>query len=302
MTRIKRLLEKRLLFLMILPATIYFLVFAYIPMMGIVVAFKQYSFTDGIFGSPWNGLENFEFFFKTGQAWNVTKNTILYNSAFITINMTLQITTAIILSELVGKRLKKLFQSMMFLPYFLSWVVVGAFVYNIFNYESGFLNSFLISIGKEKINVYVNPGVWKYILVFFKAWKDVGYGSVLYLAAIVGIDQGMYEAAEIDGANIFQRIWHITIPALKPTMITLFLLSVSTILGDFQMFYNIVGNNGILYKSTDVIDTFTFRALMKMQEFGMSAATGFYQSVLCFIIILTVNKIVKSVNPDYALF
>ncbi len=303
MKKITRILEKNLLYLMILPAVLYFFVFAYLPMGGIVVAFKQYSYSGGIFGSPWNGFDNFKFFLASGQAWNVTKNTLFYNIAFISVNMVLQIGTAIILSELVGGKIKKIAQSMMLLPYFLSWVVVGAIVYNIFNYESGFLNTMLQSFGFDKINVYMKQDAWKYILVFFKAWKDVGYGSVLYLAAITGIDQSMYEAAEIDGANIFQRINFITLPSLKPTMVTLLLLSISNIFrGDFQMFFNIIGSNGTLYKTTDVIDTYVFRSLMKMQEFGMSAAAGLYQSILCFGIILLVNKIVKSVDADYALF
>lgn len=303
MKKVLKFLEKKILYLMILPATFYFLLFSYLPMMGIVVAFKQYSYKDGIFGSPWNGLNNFKFFLESGQAWNVTRNTLLFNIAFIGVNMILQIGAAIILSELIGKRIKKVMQSMMFLPYFLSWVVVGAFVYNIFNYESGFLNTVLQNLGFDKVNVYMTKGAWKYILIFFKAWKDVGYGSVLYLAAITGIDQGMYEAAEIDGANIFKRIRYITLPSLKPTMVTLLLLNISNIFrGDFQMFYNIIGNNGMLYKSTDVIDTFVFRSLMRMQEFGMSAATGLYQSVLCFAIILSVNKLVKSIDKDYGLF
>jgi putative aldouronate transport system permease protein len=295
--------KHRIKFLMLTPAIFYFVIFAYLPMVGLIIAFKNFTYSGGIFSSPWVGLANFKFFFVTGQALNVTKNTILYNLAFITVNNTLQILCAILITELAGKYFKKISQSVMFLPYFISWVVVGAFIYNIFNYEFGALNTFLKMVHMHPVNVYTNPSIWKYILVSVSAWKWVGYGTVLYLAAIVSIDSQIYEAAEIDGANIFQRIRYITLPSLVPTMIILVLLAVGNIMrGDFQMFYQVVGNNGLVLNATDVIDTFVVRSLMDMQEFGMAAAVGFYQSVLGFFIIMSVNFIIKKKNSDYSLF
>lgn len=297
------LVHYRALLFMILPAVLYFLLFSYLPMTGIVLAFKRFTYDGGIFGSPWVGFSNFEFFFNSGDAFRVTRNTILYNLVFMGVNLVLQLTVAIMLAEFPGKIYKKLVQSAVFLPYFISWVVAGAFIYNIFNYEFGALNVFLQDIGAEAVDVYGNTGAWKYILVFFRAWKDVGYGTVLYLAAIMNIDQEMYEAADIDGANVFQKIRVITIPTLVPTMIILVLLGISNIFrGDFGMFYNIIGNNGMLFDSTDVIDTYVFRSLVQVQEFGMSAAAGAYQSLLNLSIILVVNGLVRRKNPDYALF
>lgn len=300
---IDELQKNKIKFIMIMPAVIYFFIMCYWPMAGIVLAFKRYTYSGGIFGSPWIGFENFKFFFLSGQAFNVTKNTILYNIAFILINNTLQITCAIILSQLTGKYFKKITQSIMFLPYFISWVVVGAFVYNLFNYEFGVINTFLKSMGILPIDVYSNASVWKYILVATSAWKWVGYGTVLYLAAIMNIDQAMFEAADIDGANILQKIRHITIPSITPTIIILFLISIGNIMkGDFQMFYQVVGNNAMVLDSTDVIDTFVVRSLMQTQEFGMTAAAGLYQSVFSFFIIMLANYVIKRINSEYALF
>lgn len=294
--------NKTLLF-MLLPAVLYFFIFSYLPMTGVIVAFKRFNYRDGIFGSPWAGLSNFKFFFTSGQAFTVTRNTILYNLAFIAINTIMQITIAVFISEIKGKFFKKTAQSVMFLPYFISWVIVGVMVYNIFNFEHGMLNSTLSIFGIHAVDVYSKPIAWIFILIIFNAWKNVGYGTVLYLAAIMGVDTEIYEAAEVDGANIFQRIFKITIPCLKPTMIILILLAVGNIFrGDFQMFYQLVGNNGPLFNATDVIDTFTFRSLLQTNQPGMAAAAGFYQSVFCFITILIVNYFVKKHDEDYALF
>lgn len=288
---------------MLLPAVAYFLLFSYLPMTGVVVAFKNYNFRDGIFGSPWVGLDNFKYFFISGQAWTVTRNTILYNLLFIAVNTILQMGLAILISEIAGKYFKKITQTVMFLPYFISWVVVGMIAYNFLNVEHGTINTLISKLGAEKINFYGTTWVWPIILVFFSAWKNVGYGTVLYLAAIMGIDTEIYEAAEIDGANIFQRIFKVTIPCLVPTLIILTLLAIGNIFrGDFQMFYQLVGNNGPLFNTTDVIDTFTFRSLINSGEVGMSAAAGLYQSVFCFITIVFTNFLVKKYDPDYSLF
>lgn len=295
--------KNKIKFLMLLPAVVFFFVMCYIPMAGIVLAFKSYTYDGGIFGSPWVGLENFKFFFLSGKAWTVTRNTVLYNLAFISINSFFQITCAILLTEVAGKRFKKAAQSAMLLPYFISWVVVGAFIYNLFNYEFGVMNTLLKRLGELPVDVYSNQTAWMFILVGVSCFKNLGYGTVLYLASIINIDQQIFEAADIDGASIFQKIWYITLPSVKPTFIILLLLSIGNIMkGDFQMFYQVVGNNPMVLETTDVIDTFVVRSMLQMQEFGMPAAIGLYQSVIGFGLIVTVNYVIKKMDEEYALF
>ncbi|CAI6059289.1 putative multiple-sugar transport system permease YteP [Cohnella sp. JJ-181] len=293
-----------MLFLMLTPAVVYFIIFHYVPMGGVIVAFKYFEFDKGILHSPWVGFKNFSFFFESGQAWLLTKNTILYNLAFILVGMVFQVGVAILFSELGGKRIKKFLQSTMLLPYFISWVVVGSFVYGIFNYEFGSLNTLLRTLGMDPVDIYGNPSVWFFIIVGFYLWKLIGYGSIVYLAAIMGINPELYESAELDGANIFQRIRYITLPLLKVTIVIMILLQVGGILrGNLDMFYQLVGNNGLLFNTTDVIDTFVFRALYQQGlDLGMPAAAGLYQSAVGFVIIISLNYIIKKVNPDYALF
>ncbi len=288
---------------MLVPAVGLTIVFHYIPMGGIVLAFKQYNYRLGFWGSPWVGLRNFEFFFQSGEAWLVTRNTLLYNIAFMIVNTSLQLLFAMILSELGSKLFRKLAQSFMFLPHFISWVVVASMAFNLFNYENGAINNLLVMLGQERVNIYGTPGIWKYLLVIFKAWKTVGYGTVVYLAAIVGIDAELHEAAEIDGANIFQRMAHITLPSIIPSILILTLLGIGQIFrGDFGLFYQMIGNNGMLFDATDIIDTFVFRSLTQSNNMAMAAAAGFYQSVMCFITIMITNYIVRRVDKDYALF
>lgn len=289
--------------LMLSPAVVYTLIFSYVPMAGVILAFKKYTYSTGIFKSPFNGLHNFEFFFQSGQALLVTKNTVLYNLLFIIINTFLQMTVAILLTEIKNKHFKKITQSVMFLPYFISWVIVSVIAFNLLSFDFGFINTFIQNVGGTKVNFYTTGGFWPIILTLFGAWKIIGYGSIMYLASIMGIDTSVYEAASIDGANVFQRIFKITIPLMMPTVIILFLLAVGGIFrGNFDMFYNLVGKNSLLYNHTDVIDTFTFRALITNNDFGMAAAAGLYQSILCFITILVVNKLVGMYSKDYTLF
>ncbi len=289
--------------LMLLPSAIVVILMCYIPMTGVVLAFKQFNYHDGIFASPWVGFENFKYFFLSGKAWTVTRNTILYNILFLIINNFLQIFCAILLSELAGKFFKRITQSLMFLPYFISWVVVGAFIYNLCNYEFGSINSLLKSIGAQPVDVYSNNVAWIFILVAASAFKNIGYGTVMYLASVINIDEQLFEAADLDGATMMQKIWNITLPCIRPTIIILLLLSIGTIMkGDFQMFWQVVGNNPMVLDTTDVIDTFVTRSLMQTQEFGMTAAAGLYQSVFSFLLVLLANFVVKKVEPDYALF
>lgn len=303
---IKDLKNSKTLYLMVLPAVSMFVIFSYLPMVGIYYAFTKYNFRGGLFGSPFVGFNNFKFLFQGGSKaiiWTLTKNTVLYNLAFILIGNSMQIITAVILSEITGKIYKKFSQSVMFLPYFISFVLVGVFVYNLFNYEFGSINGLLKSLGKTPINFYAKPSYWKYILVFFNVWKGLGYGTVIYLAAIMGIDREIYEAADIDGCNIFQKIRYLTLPLLKPTFIMLLLFSLGGILrGQFDLFYQVIGNNGTLFETTDIIDTYVYRALAVNFDVGMGTASGLYQSFFGLVIILTVNFIVKKVNEDYALF
>jgi putative aldouronate transport system permease protein len=295
--------SKKTLLFMIAPAVLYFLLFSYVPMAGIVLAFKQYRYDLGILGSPWVGFENFKFFFMTGDAFRVTRNTMLYNAAFILINNVLQIAAAIFMAEIGSKLFRKTAQTLMFLPYFLSWVVVGAVAYNLFNYEHGTVNTLLRMLHIPEIDIYTTPEYWTYILVFFSAWKTIGYGAVFYMASILSIDRETYEAAEIDGANVFQRIRFITLPSLRPTITILVLLAIGGIFrGDFGLFYQLVGNNGLLYQTTDVIDTYVYRSLLVNNEIGMSSAIGFYQSILCFVTIMLTNFLVRKSDKDNALF
>ena len=295
--------KQKILWLMILPAILYFIVLCSLPMGGIVLAFKNFNYQQGIFDSPWVGVRNFEFLFSSGTLWEVTKNTILYNIAFILVSLVMEVLVAIMLSELAGKWFKKITQSVMFLPYFVSYVLLAALVYNLFNFEYGVVNNILISWGQEPVDVYSNPGIWKYLLVFFHEWKGLGYGVVIYLAALTGINSEYYEAAKIDGANKWQEIGWITIPLLKPTMIIVTLFAVGSIMkGQFELFYQVIGTNSLLYSTTDIIDTYVFRMLTQTFEPGMGTAAGLYQSVLSFLMIVGVNYLVKRVEPDYSLF
>lgn len=294
--------KNRTLLLMLVPALLYVIIFNYIPMGGIVIAFKRYNYNGGIFGSPWVGLENFRYMIVADKLWPLTRNTLLYNLAFIFFGVIFEVGIAIILSELSRKYFKKVTQTMMFLPYFISWVVVSTVMLNIFG-DNGVLNNIRYNMGLEPFNIYANTTWWPVVMVIVRLWKQTGYGTVVYLAAVAGISQEMFEAAEIDGANIWQKIRCITLPCLKPTIIIMVLLGVSQIFrGDFGMFYQLVKNNQMLLEKSDIIDTFVYRSLMTSPNIGMSAAAGLYQSILCFITICTFNFVVKKVDPDYTLF
>ena len=302
-TFVQDLRKNRVYLCLLIPAMSYVLIFSYTPMVGVIMAFKRYNFAQGLFDSPWVGLNNFKFLVASNKLWPLTRNTLLYNIAFIVVGIVMEVGFAVIINEMRCKWFKKIFQSFIFLPYFISWVIVGVMAFNIFSSDYGFLNRLIETFGGTPIKFYTTPKAWPFILVFFNVWKGIGYGSVMYLAAIMGIDTSIYEAARIDGANVFQRIFKVTIPMIMPTTIILLLLSVGGIFkGNFDMFYNLVGSNGLLYNYTDVIDTLTFRALISSNDFGMSAAVGLYQSVLCFITVVIVNKLVGLYDKDYTLF
>lgn len=288
---------------MVTPAILFFFVFNYLPMGGIILAFKSFNYNQGIFGSPFIGLRNFEFLFQSGIMWRVTRNTILYNVAFIAVDLIVQVSIAIMLSEMTSKFFKKMFQSAMFLPYFVSYILLAAIVYNVFNYEYGLLNSILKAFGMARFDAYNTTGIWKYVLVFLHTWKGMGYGIVIYLAALMGISTEYYEAASIDGASKWQEIFYITFPLLRPTMVIIVLFAVGRIMrGQFELFYQVIGNNGILFETTEIIDTYIFRSLVRNFDAGMGTAAGLYQSFTSFVLLVTVNWVVKKIDPDYALF
>ncbi len=300
---VHQLKENRLLLLMILPAVVFFGFFCYAPMGGLVLAFKKYDYSLGMFGSPWTGFKNFEFLFKSGKLVTLFSNTMLYNIAFILVNLALELLIAIVLSELSGKYYKKFCQTMVFLPYFVSMVVVGSITYNLLNYKYGFINNLIDALGGKRINFYATPDAWPVILVLLNAWKGIGYGSVVYLAAVTGIDAEIHEAARIDGANIVQRLWYITLPCLIPTIITMTLLKLGGVFkGNFDLFWNTIGQNSLLFKTTDVIDTYIYRSMLKGSDYGMTTAAGMLQSIMCFLMIMIVNGAVKKISPDNALF
>lgn len=300
----KRFMNNKTLLLMCLPAIVFFIIFAYLPMPGVYLAFIKYNYSSGIFKSAFVGLENFRFLFITGDLWRLTFNTITYNIAFILLGNVLQIVVAVLLNEMRSKWFKKISQTMMFLPYFVSAVLIGLIAYNILSYDYGILNSILTSLGMEPVKAYSTPNAWPFIIVLTYLWQTTGYGSIVYFAAIMGLDNEVVEAAEIDGANAFQRIRHIVLPWLKPTFIILLLFSLGGILkGNFGLFFNLVGaNNTALYASTDIIETYVFRSLMTNFNFSMGSAVSLYQSLFGFVVVLTANWLVKKVSPDNSLF
>lgn len=295
--------KHKTLLLMCVPAILFFLVFSYAPMPGIWVAFVRYNYRDGIFGSQFIGLDNFKFLATSGKLFTLTRNTILYNLAFIILGNILAVFVAILLNEMRSKWFKKVSQTIMFLPYFISQVLVGVLVFNLLNYDTGFVNGVLTRLGMAEWQPYADATVWPVILVIVYLWQQTGYNSVVYFAAIMGIDSETIEAAKVDGANGFQKIRYIILPSLKPTIIILLLFALGGIVkGNFGLFYNIIGNNPILYGTTDIIETYVYRATITDFNFSTASAVGLYQSVVGFIIVMTVNYIVKKIEPDYSLF
>ncbi len=299
----QKLWRSRTLTLMCLPAIIFFFLFSYMPMPGVWVAFVKYNYRDGIFGSKFVGLQNFEFLMESGKLLSLTKNTILYNLAFIILGNLLAVFVAILLNEMQSRWFKKVSQTMMFLPYFISQVLVGILVFNLLNYDTGFINGILSNMGLERWQPYADKNVWPVLLVVIYLWQQTGYNSVVYFAAIMGIDMETIEAARVDGANGFQKIRYIILPSLKPTIVILLLFALGGIVkGNFGLFYNIIGTNSLLYDTTDIIETFVYRATIADFNFSTASAVGLYQSVIGFVIVMTVNFIVKKVEPDYSLF
>ena len=300
---LRELQKNWVLFLMLVPTFIYFMINNYLPMLGVYYAFTNFNFRDGLWSSPFVGFKNFEFLVKA-DLFRLTRNTVLYNLVFIVLGNILQIIFAIFVSQVTVKWFKKTSQTLMFMPYFVSFVILKVLVYNMFEYEVGLINNIATSFGGERIDFYNTPGYWPFLITAFYIWKNIGYGMVIYLATIMGIDSELYEAAKVDGANIFQQIWYITVPLIKPTFIILLLYALGSIMkGQFELFYQLIGNNGVLYNITDILDTYVYRITMTQPlSIGLGTAAGLYQSVFGFVIIVLTNFLVKRKNPEYALF
>ncbi|HYE81510.1 MAG TPA: ABC transporter permease subunit [Clostridia bacterium] len=300
---LKELVKNRVLYLMLLPGLLVLLVNNYLPMFGIVIAFKDYNYTKGFWKSDWVGFENFKYLFNSKAAYQITRNTILYNLAFIIIAATIAVALAIIFNELLNRRMSKLYQSVMFLPYFLSWVVISYLVFALLSSDMGFINKMLISSGMQPVDWYVEPRFWPLIIILVNTWKWTGYDSIIYLAAIVGFDKSLYEAAAVDGASRFQQITKVMVPMLMPVIIILTLIKVGRVFfTDFGLFFNIPRNSGPLFDATNVIETYVFRALRQTGDIGMASAAGFYQAIVGFIVVLTANYIVRKIDKDSSLF
>ena len=288
---------------MTLPALIKLIIFSYVPMFGIILAFKDLNYRQGIMGSPWTGLKNFEFFFKSEAAWRITRNTLGMNAIFIVSTIAVGVLFAVLLFRIHNQKAPlKFYQSTMFFPYFLSWVVV-AFLLNSVIGTNGILTHTLNAFG-VRVNYMTTPNYCPFILTVVNIWKGAGYNSLIYYAVLLGIDQSLYEAAELDGASNFQVMKRIQIPQLIPMIILNFLLAVGNIFkADFGMFYFLPGSqNTFTLAATDVIDTYAFRALKDMGNMSMSAAVGMYQSVVGFVLILLANYAVKRYDPETSLF
>ena len=291
------------LYLMI-PALLYLLINNYIPMAGMVIAFKKLNFAKGIWASPWAGLDNFKFLFASKDAWIITRNTLLYNVAFILVNMVVGIAIAILITEVRNTKLKKIYQSAILLPFLMSMVILSYIVYALLSAENGLVNNSILPLFHiDPIQWYQKPKYWPAILIIANCWKGVGYGCLIYIASLIGIDPSFYEAARLDGASKWQEITKITLPSLVPTIITLLLLSIGRIFySDFGLFYQVPMNSGVLFPTTNVIDTYVYRALIEQGNISMSSAAGVYQSLVGFCVVMLSNWIVRKVDKDQALF
>lgn len=292
------------IYILMLPGLIYLLINNYLPMFGLMIAFKDINFAKGILGSDWIGFKNFEYLFSTRDALIITRNTILYNGGFIILNTIVAIAVAIMLNEIKNKLAKSFYQSVILLPFLISMVIVSYLGFAFLSEDVGYLNKTILPmLGLDSVSWYSEAKYWPYILTFINMWKGVGFLCVIYLAAIIGIDQEYYEAAKLDGANKWQKIIHITIPCISPVIIMMTLLAIGRIFySDFGLFYQVPMNSGALYDTTNVIDTYVYRGLMQLGDIGMSAAAGLYQSIVGFILVLLSNYLVRRKSKDHALF
>lgn len=291
-------------FVMAAPGLIYLLINNYLPLFGLFIAFKRINFQLGIFNSPWVGFDNFEFLFKTKDSWIITRNTLGYNALFILINIVMGVLLAIFISEVKSKGAKKLYQSMVLLPHLMSIIIISYIVFAVLSPDKGMMNNTVLpALGLPTIPWYSSAKLWPLILTIVNTWKSVGYGCLIYMAGIAGIEESYYEAARLEGATKWQEIRFITIPCLKQSILALALLNIGRIFySDFGLFFQVPMDSGSLYSVTNTIDTYVYRSLLQIGNVGMSSAAGFYQSILGFLVILLCNFILRKTDPDSALF
>ncbi|AZS13794.1 ABC transporter permease [Paenibacillus lutimineralis] len=295
--------KNRYLYLLALPGTLFLIVFAYIPMSAHLLAFKDFRLSDGLWGSKWVGFDNFRYFFSGNDWLRVTYNTLFLNGLFLVFGLGFAVMLAIFLSEVISPLFKRVAQSFVFLPYFISWIVISMMTQALFSTSEGIINKTLNSLGFEGVEWYLTPSVWPAILTIIYIWKFAGYNSIIFLAGITGISPEYYESAKLEGATRFQQMIYITLPLLRPIILLMLLLGVGRIFyGDFGMIYAIVGDIGVLYPTTDVIDTFAYRALRQLGNFSTSSAVVLYQSVMGLITVVIFNAIAKRIDTDSRLF
>lgn len=292
------------IYLMILPGLIYILINNYLPMYGITIAFRKLDYKLGILRSPLNGIENFKFLFSANDMWGIIRTTILYNLAFIVVGTVFPITVAILFNEIRSQRIKKIYQTTILLPYLMSWVVVSYLVFAFLSADNGFINKTILEpLTGKGISFYQEKAYWPFILTFVNQWKGIGFSMVLYLSTILGISSDYYEAARVDGATKWQQIRSITLPFLKPTVITMFILSISKIFfSDFGLFYQVPKNSGTLYDVTQTIDVYVYNALMNQNNISMSSAASVLQALIGFVLVLAANGIIRKVSKENAMF
>ncbi len=296
--------KDKALLALLAPGVLYLLLNNYIPLFGVIIPFKDIDYAKGLLGGDWVGFKNFEFLFTTADAWLITKNTVLYNAVFIFLNLLIPTAFAIALNEVRLQWAARFYQSVMFLPHFLSMIVVSYLVYALLSSEFGLVNAYVLEpLGLDRISWYSKSEYWPYILTIVNVWKHMGYYSIIYLAAIIGIDQEYYEAAHIDGASKWKQMTQITLPLIKPILIIMALLQIGKIFNaDFGLFYQVPLDSGSLYPTTQVIDTYVYRALLNLGEVEMSAAAGLYQATVGFVLVLATNYIVRKIDQENALF
>lgn len=290
------------LLILTLPSVLYLFVFCYIPLYGLVLPFKNYDYSLGFLKSPWAGFDNFKFLLNNESVALATRNTILYNIAFIILGLIMSVAIALMLYEMRAVFVK-CYQTILFLPYFISWVVAAYAAKVFLDIDYGLINKILLSMGNEAIAWYNKPECWPVILIIAEIWKGMGYNAIIYYASLMGTDKSLFEAAKIDGAGKLKQIWYISLPSIKPMIIIMTILKIGKIFyGDFGLFYNFTLNSSLLYSTTDIIDTYVYRSLITLGDVGMSSAAGFYQAVLGFILVITTNFIVNKIDSDNALF
>lgn len=288
---------------MVLPAILCSFIFLYVPMPGILVAFKDFKFAKGIWGSEWCGLQNFKFLFESNTIGTLLRNTLGYNIVGLLLGIIVPVTFALCLERVRRKFAIKIYQSSMFMPYFLSWIVVSYFTRSLFSYDMGIINSILDAFGMERINFYNTPFVWPFILIFFATWKGMGYSTLIYYGQLLSIDPTLYEAAEIDGCGYFQKLRYISLPHLVQPILILLLLSIGGMFrSDYGLYYFLPNDTGALIGVTDVLDTYIMRTLRNASSLGPSSAISFLQSVVGFLLVLLSNWLVRLYDKDSALF